>query len=171
MKIVKALFAAGVAAATLVAAPAAATPVSAAANGKAIILIPLKLTNVRLLDFGTVVTSSSPGTVTIDQNTGLASPSGGVTIVTSPTDGRALFDFAGTANQTVTFSITTATPLALSDGTDTINVSSLALNTTTGTVDPTTLKVEVAVGGILDVPANQPDGDYTGKFDVTADYN
>ena len=30
---------------------------------------------------------------------------------------------------------------------------------------------QFAVGGTLDVPANTPDGVYTGTFSVTADYN
>lgn len=162
--------AAGLAAAAL-ATTASAAPVSAPSNGKAIILIPLKLTKVQDLDFGTVVSSASSGTVTIDATSGARSSSGGVTEVTSAPGAAAQFDFAGTANQQVNFSIS-STPATLDDGVgDSITVSALTLSTTTATVDPTTLTVQVGVGGTVTVAANQPDGLYSNTFDVTADYN
>jgi hypothetical protein len=164
-------YAAGVVGAALVAAPAAAAPVSAPGNGKAIILIPLKLTKVQDLDFGTVVTSASSVSVIVDPSSGVAAPSGGVTVV-GTTSTPALFDFAGTANQQVSFSISSSLPISLSDGAgNNIALSALTLSTTSATVDPTTLTVEVGVGGQIDVAANQPDGVYSNTFDVTADYN
>jgi hypothetical protein len=163
---------AGVVGAVLVPASASAAPVSANANGKAILLIPLKLTKVQDLDFGTVVTSAALGQVTVDPSSGAATPSGGVTLV-GTTSTAAQFEFAGTANQTVNFSISTALPITLSDGAagDTMSLSALNLSATSGTVDPTSLTVKVGVGGTIDVGANQADGVYTGQFDVTADYN
>jgi hypothetical protein len=145
--------------------------VSSPANGKAIILVPLKLTKVQDLDFGTVVTSASSGTVTVDPSTGAATPSGGVTLV-GTTSTAAQFDFAGTANQQVDFSISSSLPILLSDGVgDTLPLTALNLSTATATVDPTTLTVQVGVGGTIGVNANQPDGIYTNTFDVTANYN
>jgi hypothetical protein len=171
MNIVKGLFAAGVVGAALVSAPASATPVSANSNGKAIILIPLKLTKVQDLDFGTVVTSASSGTVTVDPSTGTATPSGGVTLV-GTTSTAAQFDFAGTANQQVSFAISSSLPISLTDGVgDSLSLSALNLSTTSAIVDPTTLTVQVGVGGTIDVGANQVDGLYSGQFDVTANYN
>ena len=163
--------AAGVGAALFGAAPADAAPVSAPANGKAVILIPLKLTKVQDLDFGTVVTSAASGQVVVDPSSGTATPSGGVTVV-GTTSAAAKFDFAGTANQQVNFSISSPLPILLSDGSgNTLPLTALNLSAATGTVDPTTLLVEVGVGGTINVNANQMDGTYTGQFDVTADYN
>jgi hypothetical protein len=163
--------AAGVVAAAFASTVAEAAPVSAPANGKAIILVPLKLTKVQDLDFGTVVTSASAGSVTVDPSSGVASPSGGVTLVGS-TSAAAQFDFAGTANQQVNFSISSSLPILLSDGAgNTLPLTALNLSATTATVDPTTLTVKVGVGGTIGVNANQMDGLYTGKFDVTANYN
>jgi len=165
------LCAVGVMGAALVSGPADAAPVSAPANGKAIILVPLKLTKVQDLDFGTVVTSASSGSVVVDPSTGVATPSGGVTLVGS-TSTAAQFDFAGTANQQVDFSISSSLPILLSDGVgDTLPLTALNLSTTTATVDPTTLTVQVGVGGTIAVNANQPDGVYSNTFDVTANYN
>lgn len=167
---VKLISAAGIALAALAAAAASATPVSAPANGKAVLLIPLKLTKVQDLDFGTVITSASSGTVTIDPSTGARTSSGGVTEVTSAAGARALFDFAGTANQQVAFTVTP--PATLNDGNgNSITVANLVLSSTTATVDPTTLVVEVGVGGTIDVAANQADGIYSNTFSVTANYN
>ena len=68
------LLAAGLAAA--VAVPANAAPVSASTNagGKALILIPLTLTRVADLEFGTVIESSTSGTVTIPPDKFLKQP-------------------------------------------------------------------------------------------------
>jgi len=165
------LCAAGVIGAALTSGPAQAVPVSATSNGKAIVLIPLKLTKVQDLDFGTAVTSAAAGSVVVDPSTGVATPSGGVTLV-GATSTAAQFDFAGTANQQVTFSIASALPISLSDGNgNNLSLSALTLSTTSAIVDPTTLTVQVGVGGQIDVAANQPDGVYSNTFDVTADYN
>ncbi|HEX6740531.1 MAG TPA: hypothetical protein VF079_01900, partial [Sphingomicrobium sp.] len=67
------------------AAPAAAAPVAAPtpAQGKALILVPLTLTKIDDLDFGTVVTSPVSGIVTINPATGARSFAGGATGVAS----------------------------------------------------------------------------------------
>lgn len=107
----------------------------------------------------------------MDPSTGAATPSGGVTLV-GTTSTAAQFDFAGTANQQVSFAVSSSLPIALSDGAgDTLSLSALNLSTTAATVDPTTLNVQVGVGGTIDVGANQVDGLYSGRFDVTANYN
>ena len=73
--------------------PAAAAPVAAPipAQGKALILVPLTLTKVDDLDFGTVVTSPVFGIVTINPTTGARSFAGGATGVVSDAGHRALF--------------------------------------------------------------------------------
>ncbi len=66
------------------------------AQGKALILIPLTLTKVDDLDFGTVVTSPVSGIVTINPTTGARAFAGGATGMVSDAGHRALFAGAGT---------------------------------------------------------------------------
>lgn len=169
MGIRKLLCAAGAAAAAFSAAPAVAATPPVQANGEALILIPLTLTKIQDLDFGTVVSSSTAGTVTIDAVTGARTISGGVTEVASDPGQRAEFAGAGSANQLVNLSITSA-PATLVDGFGNSIPVTLALETTQVTIDPDTRAFYVGVGGTIDVAADQPDGDYNALFEVTADY-
>lgn len=162
------LAAAGVVALALEAAPAMAAPVSAPAPGKAIILVPLKLTKLQDLSFGTVVSAPTSGTVSIDPTSGARTVSGGVTEVLSDVGQRATFDWAGSPNQQVSFSITP--PASLSDGTGDSVTIAMNISSGTATVGPTGF-VEVGVGGIIFLAANQPEGIYTNTFSVTANYN
>jgi hypothetical protein len=162
--------AAAVAGASLVAAPAFAAD-TATSDSRALILLPLSLTKVQDLSFGTVVPPSSGpgGTVTILATNGNRSHTGAVVEVGSDTGDRALFAWAGTQGQQVDFSISSA-PANLTSGANSVAVSLLYLSTTSTIVGSTGV-VEVGVGGSISIPANQPAGLYTGTFDVTADYN
>jgi len=109
--------------------PAAAAPVAAPipAQGKALILVPLTLTKVDDLDFGTVVTSPVSGIVSINPTTGARGFAGGATGVVSDAGHRALFAGAGTPSQQVIVFITP--PAALTNGAgDTIPVLALTLD-------------------------------------------
>lgn len=163
--------AAGMAAIAFGAAPAAAAPVAATTDafGKALILVPLTLTKVQDLDFGTVVTSSTAGTVTIDPATGARTSAGGVTEVTSDPGQRAVFAGAGSASQQVDINLPSPS-ISLSDGNGNTIPGTLALEFTTTTIDPVTRAFYVGVGGTLDIAADQPDGDYNALFDITANY-
>jgi hypothetical protein len=149
------------------AAPVAATP---QAKGKALILRPLSFVRVNDLDFGTVVSSSVAGTVTINATSGARSIAGGVTPITVAPGGRGYFAGAGSPSQQVIINLTPATVLTNALG-DTIAVATMGIDgATTRTIDPTTLTFYVGVGGTILVAANQPDGDYESTFDITADY-
>jgi len=153
--------------------PAAAAPVAAPipAQGKALILVPLTLTKVDDLDFGTVVTSPVFGIVTINPTTGARSFAGGATGVVSDAGHRALFAGAGTPSQQVIVFITP--PAALTNGAgDTIPVLALTLDNGGNpirTIDATRAFF-VGVGGILQINADQPEGVYQASFTVTANY-
>ena len=152
--------------------PAAAAPVAAPtpATGRALLLVPLTLTKVDDLDFGTIVTSAAPGVVVIDPASGARTMFGGVTAVTSDPGQRARFAGAGTPNQAVVVTVTPPLQLTSSAG-DTIPV--LALTTEGGAVhmiDATTRAFLFGVGGIIQVNANQPEGVYSANFTVTANY-
>jgi hypothetical protein len=164
------LGAAAAAAIALGATPAAAvTPVSQA-DGKALVLIPLTLTKIQDLDFGSVIPSASSGVVVINASTGARTFAGGVTLVPSDAGFRAYFGGAGTPNQQVI--MTMNPPAQLTDvGGDTIDVLALTFDgPAIRTIDPVSRACFVGVGGIVQIGANQPDGVYTAQFDVTANY-
>jgi len=70
----------------------------------------------------------------------------------------------------VIITINPPTTLANSNG-DTIDVLALTLDGgPIRSIDPVTRAFFVGVGGILMLSANQPDGDYSSIFSVTAQY-
>lgn len=150
---------------------AASVPATKDANGKALILIPLKLTKVDDLDFGTMISSSSSGTVALNAATSARTFAGGVTGVPSAAGHRGYFAGAGTPNQQVVVVIIPPAQLTDING-DTIDVLALTLDNNGNpirTID-STHAFYVGVGGILNIAANQPEGDYSATFQVTANY-
>jgi len=159
--------AAAAVAAAAMPAPALAAQ-TASATGRALILLPLTITKVNDLDFGTVVSSASSGTVTIAADGSGQSVTGGVTPVASGTATRAVFAGGGTAGQQV--NIFLAPPANLKDSNGDLLPISMSLESSNITID-STHAFFVGVGGTVTVAANQPDGDYTGVFTVLAQYN
>src|SRR5690348_17169717 len=98
------LIALGVAAAVALPTPAFAAAPGAnthAANSQVLLLLPLTLTKIDDLDFGTVVSSGTSGTVALNATTGARTFAGGVTGVTTTAGHRAYFAGAGTGGQQV----------------------------------------------------------------------
>lgn len=153
-----------------IAAPASAgtLPATAPAGAKALLLLPLSITKVDDLDFGSVVPSATSGTVSIAADGSGQSVTGGVTPIPSGTASRALFAGAGSPGQTV--NIFLAPPPNLSDGAGHTVPISLSLESATVTID-STHSFSVGVGGTVTVAANQVAGTYTGTFTVLAQYN
>ena len=170
---IRTLICAGCAAAiALGSVPAAAAPVQATndSDGRALILVPLTLTKIEDLDFGAVIPSGSAGTVTINAATGARTFSGGVTGVASDAGFRAYFGGAGSPNQQVIVAISPPTDL-VSAGGDLIPVMGLTLDgPPMRTIDPIARTFFVGVGGTLQIAANQPEGEYSAEFWVTALY-
>ena len=150
--------------------PANAAPIPATtdASGKALILIPLTLTKVDDLDFGTVIPSAASGTISIAPDGSGQSFTGGVTPVASVPAKRGLFAGAGAANQQV--SIFLAPPASLSDGAGHSMPISLNVDSSSVMID-STRAFFVGVGGTVTVGANQFEGVYSGTFTVLAQYN
>ena len=170
MPIRKLLAAAGLAAAALSSSPAlAATPLTQA-DGKALVLIPLTITKIDDLDFGSIVPSATAGTVTINPTDGSRSFTGGVTLVPGDAGFRAYFGGAGSPNQQLLVAL--SPPVSLSDGVGhSIPVVGLTLDgPPMRTIDATTRAFFVGVGGTLGIGANQFEGTYSGNFWVTAIY-
>ena len=164
------LIAAALAAA--VATPAAAAPVAANSSGKALILRPLKITKIDDLDFGTMIAPPTAGTVALDAASSARSYTGGVVGIASDPGHRAYFGGAGTGSQQVIVTLVPPAQLTDTNG-DTIGVLALTLDNSGNpvrTIDPTTRTFFVGVGGILNIAANQPDGDYSATFQLLANY-
>ncbi|MFP5328835.1 MAG: DUF4402 domain-containing protein [Alphaproteobacteria bacterium] len=167
------LISAGILAAVALApVPAAAAPVQALtdADGRALVLIPLTLTKIEDLDFGGVIPSASAGTVTVNAATGARTFSGGATGVPGDAGNRAYFGGAGSPNQQVLVSLSPPTELTSAAG-DTITVLGLTLDgPPMRSIDPVARTFFVGVGGTLQIAADQPAGDYSADFWVTAIY-
>jgi hypothetical protein len=164
-------FIAAAIAAAAAASPSAAAP-TATADARALLLLPLQLTKIDDLDFGTVIKSNTSGTVALNANTGARSFAGGVTGVTTSGGHRALFGGAGTGGQQVVVIVIPPAQLKNSNN-DTIDVLALTIDNNGNplrVIDPVTHTFFVNVGGILSIGANQPDGVYSAQFQVTANY-
>lgn len=152
--------------------PAAAAPVSASVNpnGRALLLIPLTLTKVDDLSFGTVVTSPTSGTVAINAATGVRTVAGGVTALPSDPGNRARFAGAGSPSQQVIIIVTPPVNLTSTAG-DTLPVLALTLDgSPIRSIDPVTRSFFFGVGGVIMVGADQPEGVYRSDYDVTVNY-
>jgi opacity protein-like surface antigen len=148
----------------------AAVPATADAAGRALILVPLKLTKIDDLDFGSVIPSALSGVVTINAKTGERTFAGGVTGASSDEGNRALFGGAGSPNQQVI--VTVDPPLELTNTAgDTVAVLGMPLDgPAIRSVDPDSRAFFVGIGGTLLIEDDQPDGQYSADFVVTANY-
>lgn len=149
---------------------AQAVPATSDADGQVLILVPLQLTKITDLEFGSVIPSAVSGVVTINPTTGERTFAGGVTGASSDPGGRATFGGAGSPNQQV---IVTVDPPATLDSAagDSVTVLGMTLDgPATRSVDPVSRAFYVGVGGTLLIEADQPEGDYTADFVVTANY-
>jgi hypothetical protein len=163
-------------AATLVAAtPAVAQQASANALAKGLVLEPLTLSKYSDLDFGTVAGDpTNPGTVVVDVTDPVnptRTKTGAVTLVPS-TWQPARFDGFGDPGKAVI--LTLNPPTVLLNGTNTIGVNSMVLDTCSCLSDTRTIGATgaftVYVGGDFAIAANQANGLYQATFSVTADY-
>ena len=160
------------AAAALGSTSVAAAPVSSptSPSGRALLLIPLTLTKIDDLSFGSVIPSPVSGTVIINATTGARTIAGGVTAIPSDVGRRARFGSAGSPGRLV---IVTVTPPAFmtSVAGDTLTVLALTLDgPPVRTIHPVNRTFFFGVGGIILVGADQPEGVYTSDYDVTVEY-
>jgi opacity protein-like surface antigen len=166
---------AALAAATAFATPAAAQVVTATAQAEArgTVLLPLTLSKIDDLDFGTILASPVAGSVTIDADTGNRSVTGGVAEVGVNGGQRALFTGAGPAGDQVNLVLTPPAGMLLyRDPTTTLTVTSIDLDqggATNRTMDGVGA-FAVGVGGTFAIGANQAPGLYAADFDLTAEY-
>ena len=158
---VTALFAAGLGATV-----ASAAPVTATAQAKAKVLKQISVTKAADLDFGTIVVSTSAGTVAIDA---AGSRTCDAALTCSGTVSAAAFAIGGTKNEAVTItSDPSVTLINALDGSQTMTAA--LVRSANGLTLDNSGKGSFNVGGTLSVAASQLDGLYSGDFNVTVDY-
>lgn len=160
--LIKSAVAASVMAAAMVGA-SSAQAASGTGTATAKVLTPLTVTSTRDLAFGVIVPSTSANTVVL--TAAGARTCNVTTCVGTPTSGQ--FNVTGTAAQVVTIA-GDAGPFTLSSGTNSMTVSGLTVSAATATLTAGT--ASFTVGGTLNVGANQAEGDYTGSYTVTVNY-
>ncbi len=141
----------------------AAEAATANATARAKILRQVTLTNTSDLEFGTIVTGAAASTVDVSTS---GARTCGAGLVCSGTTTAANFNIGGTATQTV--NVVVPASVSLSNGSATMNVA--LTSTATSVVMNSSNAGSIQVGGTLSVAANQADGDYSGTFTLTADY-
>ena len=151
-------------------APAAPTAAASPPPARALILIPLTLTKVQDLHFGTIVPSTSTaGWVAINAVTGARTASAGLTLVPTDVGQRGEFAGAGSAGQKVFMDLTPPAELTSAAG-DKITVGGMTLDGSAMRTISASQSFFVGVGGTLFIAANQPEGLYSATYDLTADY-
>ena len=159
-------------AALALAAPAVAAPVAAPVppQGRALLLIPLTLTKVQDIHFGSVVPSmTTAGFVTINATTGARTASAGLTLLPTDIGQRGRFAGAGSAGQQVFMDLTPPTELSNPAG-DTITVLAMTLDGPSVRTIAANQSFFVGVGGTIFIAADQPEGLYSATYSLTADY-
>ena len=160
------------AAASAAAAPAMAAPVAAPVEpqARALLLIPLTLTKVQDVHFGSIVPSTTTaGWVAINATTGARTASAGLTLMPTDVGQRGQFAGAGTPGQQVIMALTPPAQLTNPAG-DTIDVLAMTLDGPTTRTIAANSSFFVGVGGTIFLAANQPEGLYSATYDLTADY-
>lgn len=141
-------------------------------DASARIITPISITQTSgtELNFGTMTTPSVETVVSISTSAGRNIESGSTTLVTSGgvNTTPSVPEFVVTGEVDATYAITFSSPVSLSSGSNSMSVTAFTEDATNTLVSGTeTFKV----GASLTIGANQPNGTYTGIFDVTVAYN
>lgn len=137
-------------------------------TGRTVVLSPLSVVNTGDLDFGTLVRGASAGTATVNPSTGARTVSGG-TIAAGGTPGPATFLATGVVNRLHIVALGPAPTLSNGSG-GSMAVSALMIDGPTIRLFGPGGVSTIRVGGVLNVAANQAEGDYSGTFAVTVIY-
>lgn len=128
------------------------------------------------LDFGTIVSGTSGGTVSVNAVTGARTSTGGATTVGNDAR-RATFQGTGGILLITVSGSTSVTLTRAGGGAPAMTATLVRAASTSGggiTLLGTTLLPSGVqtyyIGGTLTVPANQPEGDYSGTFTLTVNY-
>ncbi|HEY0596669.1 DUF4402 domain-containing protein [Sphingopyxis sp.] len=155
-------------------APAHAADLNGIVN--AAIVRPNTLIKTDDLDFGTMISGPTGGTVSINAVTGARTTTGGVTPVGAGTQ-RAVFQGTGGLLLITVSGDTSVTLVRAGGGAPNMTATLVRAASTSGggiallgaTLLPSGVQTYY-IGGTLTVPANQPAGDYSGTFTLTVNY-
>ena len=134
---------------------------------------PISISNPTGLVFGKVVRpATGSGTVVINASTGVRSTTGNATVLNTPTPSRAVYSVTGEGGQAVSVSVPTSFVMSTTGGTVTVTLTTTAsgsqsLSSALGSAG----SFGFYVGGSLPVTPTTKDGNYTGTFTVTVQYN
>lgn len=118
------------------------------------------------INFGAMMSPSSDGTVTLSYN-GQRSATGGIYLMNNADVSQGIFTIDGTAGRTVYVSL--PSEVFIYSGGNALSVN----NFTASMGTQFTLASDMAdmhIGATLNVPANAPEGDYSGTYTVTVSY-
>ena len=141
-----------------------AAPATDSGTGRATVLQQITATSTSDLDFGTVVPGTSASTVTV-LSSGVRTCGSGVTCTGTPTPPA--WQITATPLRTIYWNGTPTVTVTNGTG-DTMTVNLLNLNSIHNM--PVSGSDNIAIGAILQIGANQPDGDYSGVFTVDFSY-
>lgn len=160
-------------AALALAAPAAAiaaAPVTGSSNAQIGVLSPVSVIKDSDLNFGTVITAATAGTVVLNPVNGSQTTTGGLT-ATGTGAHAAVFTSTGSKNSVVIIRVpTAAVTMKRAGGTETVTASTWTVDGATTQKIPANQTFDFAVGATLNVGAAQVPGTYVGTFQITVQY-
>lgn len=151
-------------------AAAAAGSVTGGAGAQLGVLSPVSVIKRTDLNFGTVVTAPTAGTVVLNPVDGSRTTTGGLIAVGTAAH-AAVFTSTGSKNSVVIIRLPAA-PITLTrvGGTQTVTASTWTLDGSTNRKVPANQTFDFSVGATLNVGAAQVAGTYVGTFQITVQY-
>ena len=148
----------------------AAAPVTSSSNAQIGVLSPVSVIKDSDLNFGTVVTAATAGTVVLNPVNGSLTTTGGLT-ATGTGAHAAVFTSTGSKNSVVIIRLPTAAiTMKRAGGTETVTASTWTVDGATTRKIPANQTFDFAVGATLNVGAAQVPGTYVGTFQITVQY-
>lgn len=128
----------------------------------------ITITTTTNLVFGKVAAGSG-GSVVISP-AGVRTSTGGVTVLSSVSGSAAAFNLQGLASTAYIITLPTNTAVTLTSGANSMTVTDFTVSPgLTGTFSAGGTQ-SITVGATMNIGANQPQGDYSGNFSITVDY-
>lgn len=138
---------------------------STTAQAAAVIIKPISCVKVADLDFGTIISNATDGSVTVEADGGPQSGQGGATIFEP--GNRAKFNVIGEPEYQ--FNLTYDSEVELTSGDNSLTATLASDLENGGSLDATG-EATFHIGGTLQVPGDSASGEYLGTFQVTVSY-
>jgi hypothetical protein len=142
---------------------------SATADATATLITPISIAKDVDLNFGTISSSATDGTITIS-NAGVASQTGGATLISGGA-ARTAAKFTVTGESGSTITVSCPTTINLTSGSNTLVVNAIAPDSGATTAIGSGGTKVINVGGTLVVPGASVGGVYTNTTDLTVTVN